>query len=94
MIGQVNVITTSKNGANIIKIGNDWYFPGNRDISDLKVGDKIDFESKVFGKDGQKGLESWTILPKPAETPAADDVRQLREVLILLAGALNNYLRK
>lgn len=59
-IGTVNEFCRSRSGKPQVKIDGAYYFVGKCNIDGMAVGDKIDFESNLFGdRMTLKGLQTW-----------------------------------
>jgi hypothetical protein len=64
MQGTVTKFSTTKNGKATIYIDEKMYFVGRCNVDGLQVGDRISFEGKTFGSEGQFwGLDKWGKLP-------------------------------
>lgn len=59
-IGTVNEFCQSRSGKPQVKIDGAYYFVGKCNIDGMSVGDKIEFESNLFGdRMTLKGLQTW-----------------------------------
>lgn len=68
-IGTVNEFGRSQKGSAKVKIDGAWYFVGKCNTDGMEVGDRIEFESNVFGDRGNlHGLQTWKLVgPAPAK---------------------------
>lgn len=74
-IGIVGAKEVNNNGKQKICIDGQWYYAGGTDVSNLNVGQRIDFEWNTFGaQNNLRGLQSWGLTPNqptPEEIAAA-----------------------
>jgi hypothetical protein len=67
--GQVTNIGKTQKGKPVVVIdGKDKYYPGNTDITTLRVGDKISFESAEFAP-GAYGMNEWQLVEGASKYP-------------------------
>lgn len=98
--GTVQEFTRSKKGAPQVKIDGKYYYVGKCNIDGMQVGDRLDFESNVFGDRGTLyGLQTWKLMqsvPKTngAAAPTAIDGDQLRYASNVVANAIQAGLIK
>lgn len=101
-IGTVQEFARSKKGAPQVKIDGKYYFVGKCNIDGLSVGDRIEFESNVFGDRGTLyGLQTWKLTGPPvpkgngqAPASAGVDGDQLRYASNVVANAIQAGLIK
>lgn len=63
-IGIVGAKEINANGKQKICIDGQWYYGGNTDVSNLNVGQRVDFEWNTFGaQNNLRGLQSWALTP-------------------------------
>jgi hypothetical protein len=95
MIGVVQKLEFTKNGAKKLQIDGGWFFAGNTNMDGVKVGDRIEFTFTEFGEDRGKGrlkgLDKWRPVVdaqgKPETGSTVSDADILRSVSNVVGNA-------
>ena len=109
MIGTVQEFGQTQKGSPKVKIMGAWYFAGKTDVSYMKVGQKIEFNTSRFGDKGQfQGIDNWRAVEEgngvhaqvpiphqPAQQPAREPVSTpIESIPVERLAAISNWVRE
>ena len=82
--GQVQRIGATQKGTPKIQVSGSWYYAGQTDITNMKVGDTVEMDVKSFmaGDKELWGIQSWKPLGDGVHAPAPPTGSQFAKTLL------------